>query len=55
MENEYQIVNVTMSLKLKPGTIKYLIPAIQEGMQFEEDEGIVYFESEIEADNDEDE
>lgn len=49
MENEeYQFVNITMSLMLKPGSLKYLIPSIEEGMQFEGNEGIVYFESEIE-------
>ena len=48
MENEYQFVNVTMTLMLKPGSLKYLLPSIEEGMQFEGNEGIVYFESEIE-------
>ena len=55
MENEdYQIVNVTMTLKLKPGSIKYLIPSIEDGMEFdEEEEGILYFETEIESDEEE--
>jgi hypothetical protein len=54
MENEdYQIVNVTMTLKLKPGSIKYLIPSIENGMEFDQEEGILYFESEIESDEEE--
>jgi hypothetical protein len=56
MENEdYQFVNVTMTLKLKPGSLKYLIPSIEEGMRFEDLEGIVYFESEVEPSPDGDE
>jgi len=54
MENQdYQFVNITMTLKLKPVSLKYLIPSIEEGMRFEDLEGIVYFESEVEDDAEE--
>jgi len=54
MENqEYEVVNVSITLMIKPGSLKYLIPSIEQGMQFEEKEGILYFEYETESDAEE--
>lgn len=54
MENqEYEIINVTMTLKLKPGVFKYFKQVIEQGMEFEDHEGILYLDHEIESDEDE--
>lgn len=54
MENqEYVIVHVSMSLMIKPGSFKYLRPSIEEGMEFDENEGILSLDYKIESEDEE--
>ena len=57
MENQNQeyYVNINMTVKLNNlSSIRFIRESIEDGMEFEGSEGIVYFESEIEKEEDED-
>ena len=54
MENEEYFVNINMTVKVKNlSSIRFIREAIEDGMEFEDSEGIIYFESEIESDEEE--
>ena len=49
MENEEYFVNINMTVKVNNlSSIKFIRQAIEDGMEFEETEGIIYFDSEVE-------
>ena len=51
MENQDQeyFVNINMTVKVNnPSSIKFIRQSIEDGMEFEENEGIIYFDSEVE-------
>ena len=49
MENEEYFVNINMTVKVNNlSSIKFIRQAIEDGMEFEGTEGIIYFDSEIE-------
>jgi len=48
MSQEAVFVNVNMTIKLNDASsIKYLQEAIEFGMEFDDSEGIVYFDTEV--------
>jgi len=49
MENEEYFVNINMTVKVNNlSSIKFIRQAIEDGMEFEGTEGIIYFDSEVE-------
>lgn len=49
MENEEYFVNINMTVKVNNlSSIRFIRQAIEDGMEFEGTEGIIYFDSEIE-------
>lgn len=49
MENQEYYVNINMTVKVNNlSSIRFIREAIQEGMEFEANEGIIYFDSEVE-------
>jgi hypothetical protein len=49
MENEEYFVNINMTVKVKNlSSIRFIREAIEDGMEFEASEGIIYFDSEVE-------
>ena len=49
MENQEYFVNINMTVKVNNlSSIRFIREAIEDGMEFEGTEGIVYFDSEIE-------
>ena len=49
MENQEYYVNINMTVKVNNlSSIRFIREAINDGMEFEANEGIIYFDSEIE-------
>ena len=49
MENEEYFLNINMTVKVNNlSSIKFIRQAIEDGMEFEGTEGIIYFDSEVE-------
>ena len=49
MENEEYFVNINMTVKVNNlSSIRFIRQAIEDGMEFEGTEGIIYFDSEVE-------
>tara|TARA_B100000902_G_scaffold397361_1_gene460935 strand:+ start:878 stop:1075 length:198 start_codon:yes stop_codon:yes gene_type:complete len=49
MKNKAFFVNVNMTIKVNNlSSIKFIQRSINDGMEFEENEGIIYFDSEVE-------
>ena len=49
MSNTEYFVNINMTVKLNNlSSVRYIREAIEDGMEFEDSEGIIYFDSEVE-------
>ena len=49
MVNQEYFVNINMTIKVNNlSSIKFIQQSINDGMEFEENEGIIYFDSEVE-------
>ena len=49
MENEEYFVNINMTVKVNNlSSIKFIREAINDGMEFEDSEGIIYYDMEVE-------
>lgn len=49
MANQEYFVNINMTIKVNNlSSIKFIQQSINDGMEFEENEGIIYFDSEVE-------
>ena len=49
MADKEYFVNINMTVKLNNlSSIRYIREAIKDGMEFEDSEGIIYFDSEVE-------
>ena len=52
MEEQEYFVNINMTVKVKNlSSIRFIRQAIEDGMEFEGTEGIYYFESEVEEED----
>lgn len=53
MEEQEYFVNIYMTVKVKNlSSIRFIRQAIEDGLEFEGTEGIYYFDSEVEEDED---